>query len=167
MRDPLVVATDGSSLGAPVHERGYAVVLPDGRGHYGPVPNDRFGLCDTELYAIYHALTVTTGPLHVVTDCSHATFLADGTRPRAAHEHAVVDAIAALSRHRTVTYEIRLRDTGPPQHALAHYLAFRGRRGDTGRGVVVPEAVAILTAPDPYEHAATLVRRTLFPAAYA
>lgn len=162
--EPLMVCTDGSQIGHPRNERGYAVVLPDGRAHFGPVGSE-FGRCDTELYAIGVALSVTDGDVHIVTDCQTAHHLAKGTRPPVTHEHAVIAAIEHLSAGRAVTYEIRLRDTGPPQHAVAHYLAFRGRLGEVGEGVLLPEASDVLNHPEPYQRAASLVRRALFPAA--
>ena len=156
-----VVATDGSHTRI---EAGFGYVIDEYRYGYGAlVPGTH-----TELVAVRRALAAIAGPVTIVLDALEVyERLALGIAPRQhnAHRGAFLDTMELVAS-RDVTFVLRGNDTGPPIHALAHYLAFLGRKGYVpDRGRPAPDAQAILTAPDPYAEAGLLVRRHLFPTA--
>lgn len=155
-----VVATDGSHNG---REAGFAYVIDEHRYDYGPLASG----VHTELVAVRRALAAIPDPVTIVLDHDEIyERLALGIAPKSRNAHrgaflATREQVVA----RDVEFVLRNGDTGPATHALAHYLAFLGRRGHTPQtGRSAPAAVDILGAEEPYDVAARLVREHLFPA---
>lgn len=154
-----LVATDGSHTGG---QYGYAYAVDENVYGYGPLDPGE----NTELVAVRRALQALSGPLLVVVDEDAVyEFLALGREPKRGARHGdEYRAARAEVMRRDVRFLLRNGDTGPAEHALAHYLAFLGRRGGVPTvGQPAPGAGVILLAEAPYEAAAALVRDTLFP----
>jgi hypothetical protein len=154
-----LVATDGSHTR---RESGYAYVVDAHTYGYGPLS---VGV-DTELVAVRRALREVPGPLLITLDHTPTyTYVALGQdpKPHNPYRDAYLSTRAMLAG-RDVAFVLRDRDTGPPEHALAHYLAFLGRIGLVpAAGQTAPGADQVLRAEQPYEVAADLVRAHLFP----
>lgn len=159
-----VVATDGSHTGTGGRRfaAGFAYVIDAQRYDFAPLAPE----AHTELAAVRRALAAIDGPVTVILDSTEVyERLALGVPPRPKNAHRDAFLITREQvRERDVQFVLRTGDTGPPEHALAHYLAFLARLGQARTpGKDAPAADHILPAADPYAAASSLVHATLFP----
>lgn len=166
---PLVVATDGSSTGASPgipRQAGFAYFAHEAFFDYGPAHIE----ANPEHAAIRALLldTPSDRALHIVTDCSEAILrFVEGIAPKQTQRDASewVDTMSQVrSRDVTFTQVIAAEGRTPPEHAMAHYLAFLGRLGRRPvPGQPAPGLDRILSSPDPNQTAHDMVVEHLFP----